>query len=272
MRTRFIILGLTVPLFLGAASGTGAILTGTGGTMYQNDTNNDRRKGAADYLRTNMDYWNGVYSKWRALTATENTERMRDRSLCRGEIRQANRDTLFDIQVRCLRRDMSAWKIFLLKQEDIFRQFPGLPSAISPILQKSLTLRVALNAIITALDSGVFYDEAQMLEAKRNLRTKYAAPLNAAMDEWRVAQLQNWLHWFVNEMDTVDDEGSVVDRASWDQLRTCLTEQEDWRGLSGITTQKMTENMRLCLEQFPSVLEAQKSNSGSTLTGTGGTK
>lgn len=221
------------PILMGASgttlkTGTGSTMTGTILTAKEADTENTARERSVRSFATNIKEWNLIRQAWRSFDMQEDTAALADRTQCRADIRQANRETLLETQVRCFRREMSTWRTRLLKQEAFVTRTPGLlPGMTTVVEKKSKELREAINAVITAVDNNVFKTEAQMIEVKRNVRTKYYAPLKTALDGMRKAELKFLNAWIVTMIDAADDGVNVLDRESWDYARACFTKLEN---------------------------------------------
>ena len=260
-----------MPVMMGASgttlSGSGSTMTGSTLTAMEADTENAARETQVRTFAANLKEWNLIRAAWRTFETQEDAAALADRSLCRADIRQANRETLLETQVRCFRREMSTWRTRLLKEEAFLTRTPGLlPGMTLVIEKKSKELREAINAVITAVDNNVFKTETQMLEVKRNVRAKFYAPLKLAMDGMRKAELKLLTAWMITMIDKTDDGMNVLDRASWDAARTCFTDIES--RLKDLTTAGHTVLLLSCMDQLRTAIVEQTppmNESGSTL-------
>ncbi len=267
------------PVLMGA-SGTTTLTTGSGSTMTgvvltakEADAGNAERQSQVRVFAANMKEWLLIRAAWRAFDAQEEVSAMNDRSICRADIRQANRETLLQTQVRCFRREMSTWRTRLLKQEAFISRTPGLPNSITqPLLSHSRGLREAIGVIIVALDNNVLKTEAQLVEVKRNVRAKYGLPLRTALETMRKTELKLLTQWIITMIDKTDEAETVLDRASWDAARLCMHELE--RPAQTMTVAAQTTALLTCLDVTRAALTKQippapETGSGSVHTGTG---
>lgn len=281
MMTQALVLIAAMPLIMGAASGT-TLKTGTGSSMTgavltakEADKENADREASVKTFAANIKEWYAMRSAWKVFSAQEDVSAMTDRTTCRAEIRQANRETILDTQVRCFRREMSTWRTRLLKEEAFLTRIPGLlPGMTAMVQQRSKDLREGINAVITALDNNVFKSEAQLLEVKRNLRSKFNQPLRVALDSMRRMELHLLTEWTITMMDQADDGTAIMDRASWDAARTCFTDREK---IKDATVAADSAALIDCLNMAASALLQQvppvQTGTGSTLkTQSGSTK
>lgn len=261
------------PLMMGAS---GSVLTGTGSTMTSTviltekemDTSRDARAASIKTFAANMKEWQKIRTAWRNFVILEDASASSDRSLCRAEIRQANRDTLLATQVRCFRREMSTWRTRLIKEEAFMIRTPGLsPVITTAVLDRSRALRESINAVIAALDNNVFSTEAQLREAKRNLRSKYLLPLRLALEALRLHEARLINQWIILRIDAEDNDGRVHDRTTWDHMRQCFTENET----SLNSLEQQTSALLTCIHwaQDSLPLQTPPAGAGSALTATG---
>lgn len=232
-----VVVVLLMPILMGASgttlmSGTGSTMTGVTLTAKEADTENTARQRSIKIFVANIKEWNLMRLAWRTFEQQEDMAALKDRTQCRADVRLANRETLLETQVRCFRREMSTWRTRLLKQEAFLTRTPGLlPGMTTVIEKKSNELREAINAVITAVDNNVFKTEAQMIEVKRNVRSKYYAPLKLALDGMRKAELKFLNAWIITMIDVADDGVNVLDRESWDYARTCFSQLEEQQNM-----------------------------------------
>lgn len=274
-----LLLALVSPIVMGASgtttltSGSGSTMTGVVLTAKEADTRIAERQSQVRVFAANIKEWMLIRAAWRAFDAQEEASAMNDRSVCRADIRQANRETLLQTQVRCFRREMSTWRTRLLKQETFITRTPGLPNSITqPLLSHSRGLREAIGVIIVALDNNVLKTEAQLVEVKRNVRTKYGMPLRTALETMRKTELKLLTQWLITMIDATDEADTILDRSSWDAARSCMSDLEQSKSTTTVAGQ--TTALLACLDAVSAALTKQippppETGSGSVHTGTG---
>ena len=161
--------------------------------------------------------------------ATFFRKRAQYRSVCRDDIRRANKTTLMKTLLRCYGSEMSFFKDFLGKEKEELQGTAGLsPTIRSAAVNRLDLLTDAIGTVIFAMDSGVYATKDDALEVKRNLYQKYELPLLQAWMSVRADRTLTWIAYMIANIDRLSilEHAVKLDRPTLSDARVCLVMQE----------------------------------------------
>lgn len=227
--------GLLLPVLCAAAgsgstlhTGSGA-LTGTAAIIVIPPAKTldplvpDRMKHAQTFNELHTEAVLSWDAQMDALIRASDAKRANTRSSCRLLIRQANKETLWPVTLNCVRSDISEVRALLPKLLTFADGTPPLQTQVSIATGKA---RVALSALAKGIDTGVFTNEASLVNAKQSLRVKYLQPMWTSWTNFRAYNMLQWTSWMINAIDETDSGSTVLDRASWEDARACFVDVE----------------------------------------------
>jgi hypothetical protein len=117
-----------------------------------------------------------------------------NRSKCAEDLRRANRDTLFSTTMNCYRKE-------LLLDTDLAekkRQFAETISGVSDEQRENTlaaidSLLEAMEAIASGIETGVFHNKEELIEAKQNLHENYRVPVLTSMIHMDADRKLTWI-------------------------------------------------------------------------------
>jgi hypothetical protein len=201
------------------------------------------------------------------------------REQCREDLRRANRDMMFEVELRCFRAELSEYRDMLRRQQDFYNEMPGISERIRrDAMQKHVQLIDAVHAIIYAIDGDVFMSSEELLEAKKGLREKYQKPGWDALDRLRIHRDITWMGHLLLRFDPAIQEDVIAfgeARPDWTTYQRCLMETEiDLRTLVDATRElretnlwKVREKMQLCIQELQTLTPPvdPNANTGATI-------
>jgi hypothetical protein len=226
-----LILLLIAPISYAASGNT---LSGSGSaptSLEETTALQEERAGRTTDLRLLLMQFKKADAQYHEKLATFVRKRAENRTQCRADIRKANRDTKYPTIQRCYRGDLTLEREYLQEQRTYLEKLPGIrPSVRALTLDRLQLLQDAINTILFAVDSGVFKTEADLAEARKNLRTRYRTPFSESLITLRNDGLITFLSALIINVDKArDEERSILqadERTEWLQARMCLTQVE----------------------------------------------
>ena len=157
-------------------------------------------------------------------------EKRRDKRLnCRIDVRKANRDAILRETLQCFKATVSQDLEILRKERLYIEKLPGVRDEYrGGALFHSQNLSDALQAIIQAIDAGVYTSKEGLQDAKRSLSGTYRAQKRLAMTRLRINRSLTWISHLLIRLDEVSvrtDPDPVV-AAKIEEVAACLEGQE----------------------------------------------
>lgn len=193
-------------------------------------------------------------------------KRSDDRAACRDALRRSNKSTLLKTLLRCYGEELAWEKDFRRKQQDHIRSVAGITPAVRSLaLSRGELLINAIDAILFAIESGVYADRDDLLEAKRNLQAKYRKPLMESLTMLRADRTLTWIADLLRQIDAL----ALSELAD---ARACLVAREGaFRPLIEPTTEQRSEKLlralsetRQCIERIQLLKHGDFAGSGAS--------
>lgn len=129
---------------------------------------------------------------------------------CNVDVRSANRDTLLPVTLQCYRSQLIMERDALRQEQDIIRQWPGLPDAQRSAMQESGdALLNALQPVVDAIDAKVFSTFDMFRNVRSNLLTQYRKPYWLAAARVRASGAMTWLDFMLISLREVREDASL---------------------------------------------------------------
>lgn len=220
------------------------------------DLTKDRAK-RADNLRTKLLQGKKNDTEFHTRQAAYRKKSAEYRRDCREDLRRANRDTKFTVLVRCYHGELTLEKDFLLQQRTYLENLTAVSSAEKRNATDRLNLLIdAIDTIVFALDSGVYGDEAELIEARKNLAERYRKPFHAAMALVRADRSLSIIASLIIHLDAAKTEEGENPQPAWNNARRCLTTHEtSLRTLLELRSPTATQETAQILAQLHSCME-----------------
>lgn len=199
------------------ASGSGS--TASGSTVESQELIKDRAARAKD-LRARILKGKKAEAEFLVQRAAFRKKRAELRRDCRDDLRRANRDTKFSTLQRCYRSDLTLERDFFLDERMYLDALQDVTKSINAAAVDRVNLLVdALNTVLFAIDNNVYHEEADILEARTNLHTRYRVPTWNAVALVRADRALSMLAALIIDLDAAKLPASQ-------DVRGCLTMNE----------------------------------------------
>ena len=197
-------------------------------------------------------------------------ERMQNRRDCRESVRKANRDQRFAKLTACMQEDLTRTMDMLKARSEVIAAVPGIGEELRGlIVARSDLLTDAIGTIIEALDTGVYQDEAELHEARKNLREKYLLPYWLLLPRMKTEQSLAWISHLLLRAKTLMESGSLSPAvtAKITESQVCLEEAETalQEGLEQKDSQEMhsifgqaQSNVISCIKLYREAMSTQE--------------
>ncbi len=272
----------------GDSTGTGTVMTGSGSSSSALKGPEEdksliservaRLKGFPEAVKA----WTTPDTQFREKAATYARKRAELRMECRDDLRRANRDTLVTVLLRCYKNDLVLEREYLEKRRTWLEALPGVAKLTrATVLSRLDLLADAIDTIVYAIDHRVYATQEDLVEARRNLLTRYRLPFWESVTLARADRALTWVARMIALTDAVRAEDVGItggERKGWLDARRCLTERETELKLLLLgenegdkSVSEAISDIRFCLDDLQSVPRATPSatGSGTVKTGTG---
>ncbi len=269
-------------------SGSGTQMTGSGASSStpkgpEEDTSlvserASRLKGFPEAVKA----WTTPDTQFREKAAAYARKRAELRAECRDDLRRANRDTLMTALLRCYKNDLVLERDYLEKRRAWLEALPGITKQMrATVLSRLDLLADAIDTIVYAIDHRVYATQDDLVEARRNLLTRYRLPFWESVTLARADRALTWIARVIALTDAVRTEDVTItggERAEWLDARRCLTERETelktlllGESEGDKTVSEAVSDIRFCLDDLQTVPRAASpaTGSGAVKTGSG---
>jgi hypothetical protein len=109
-------------------------------------------------------------------------KRTEARRVCAERLRKANRNERFSALLLCVKQDLTTTLEGIRRRQDGLGVRAGVSSDTTSLIRARGDLLIdALDAVIQAIDAGVYSNEEDLFEVRNNLRDKYILPYSALL-------------------------------------------------------------------------------------------
>ncbi len=185
-------------------------------------------------------------------------KRIEARRACAERLRKANRNERFSALLLCVKQDLTTTLEGIRRRQDGLGVRAGVSSDTTSLIRARGDLLIdALDAVIQAIDAGVYSNEEELYEVRNNLRDKYILPYSALLPRSDTEHaLAGIAHMLMRSKDT--DRSGLPDEvlSALEKSDACLvTSEKSIEALAAaesINASHRTE-IRTCLAQYRDV-------------------
>lgn len=133
------------------------------------------------------------------------------RAQCQDEIRRANRDTIMQKSLACLRGDLMQEMTFLRQEKAYILSLPGL----TPAVESGATVNIdaltdAEMTVVNAIDSGLYTQIDPLKDVKQKLTMQYRTPAWLSMLQVKADRNLTWIHYVSERLNDILTDGTAT--------------------------------------------------------------